>query len=275
MKKLFSMTVLFIFLSAILAGCGSGGTGEQAKQSENKIGTLQFTANGEDFVRQGFTSKDGWDVSFDHVYINLADITAYQADPPYDADEGGEVQAETKVSIPGVHTVDLAAGDQNASPIMVSEKEMPTGHYNAISWKMLKASEGPAQGYSLVVAGKAAKNGKTVNFTLKNEKQYKYTGGEFIGDQRKGIVQEGKIADLEMTFHFDHIFGDAGTPADDELNVGAPGFAPFVGLAADGKVDINMAGLKEKLSPEDYQKLETTLTTLGHVGEGHCYSEVL
>ena len=275
MKKLFSMAVLFTFLLAVLAGCGSGGTGEQVEQGENKTGILQFTANGEDFVRQGFTSKDGWDVSFDHVYVNLADVTAYQADSPYDTHTGGEVQAETKVIIPGEHTVDLAAGDQNASPILVSEKEVPTGHYNAISWQMLKASEGPAQGYSLVVAGKAIKNGKTVNFTLKNEKEYKYTGGEFIGDQRKGIVQEGKIADLEMTFHFDHVFGDAGTPADDELNVGAPGFQPFAGLAADGNVEIDMAGLKEKLAPEDYQKLETMLTTLGHVGEGHCYSEVL
>ncbi len=275
MKKFYYMAVLLTFLAAILAGCGSGGTGDRAEQSENKTGTLQFTANGEDFVRQGFTSKDGWDVSFNHVYVNLADITAYQSDPPYDAHAGGEVQAATKTIIPGAHTVDLAAGDQNALPILVSEKEVPVGHYNAISWQMLKASEGPAQGYSLVIAGAAVKNGKTVNFTLKNEKEYKYTGGEFIGDQRKGIVQEGGNTDLEMTFHFDHIFGDAGTPADDELNVGAPGFAPFAGLAADGNVEINMAGLKEKLSPEDYQKLETMLTTLGHVGEGHCYCEVL
>lgn len=275
MKKIFSMALVLTFLAALLAGCGSGGTGEQAEQNEGETGTLQFRANGEDFVRQGFTSKDGWDISFDHVYVNLADVTAYQADPPYDAHEGGEVNSETKVSIPGAQTVDLAEGDENAPPVLVGEKEVPAGHYNAISWKMLKASEGPARGYSLVIAGQGVKDGETINFVIKNEKEYKYTGGEFIGDERKGIVQEGATADLEMTFHFDHIFGDAATPADDELNVGAPGFAPFAALAEDGNVEIDMAGLQEKLSPGDYQKLDAMLTTLGHVGEGHCYCELL
>jgi len=279
MKRLLFGAVIFIFLAAVLSGCGSGGTGEQPggeKTETAKTGTLQFTANGEDFIRQGFTSKDGWELTFDHVYVNLADVTAYQADPPYDADKGGEVQAETEVGLPGTHTVDLAEGDENAPPILVGEvKDVPAGHYNAISWKMLKAAEGPAKGYSLVIIGKAVKDGKTINFTIKNEQEYKYTGGEYIGDERKGIVTEGGTADLEMTFHFDHIFGDAGTPADDELNVGAPGFEPFASLAEDGVVDVNMAELKEKLSPEAYQKLEEMLPTLGHVGEGHCHCEVL
>jgi len=33
----------------------------------DSTGTLQFVANGEDFIRQGFTSKDGWNISFDEV----------------------------------------------------------------------------------------------------------------------------------------------------------------------------------------------------------------
>jgi len=282
MRKLLFGVVMLTFLAAVVAGCGSGGTSEHesggtSEQTEAaNTGTLQFTANGEDFVRQGFTTKDGWDISFDHVYVNLADVTAYQADPPYDAHEGGEVQAETEVSLPGTHTVDLAEGDENASPILVGEvKDVSTGHYNAISWKMLKATEGPAKGYSLVIIGKAVKDGETVNFTLKNEKEYQYTGGEYIGDERKGIVQKGGTADLEMTFHFDHIFGDAGTPADDELNIGAPGFEPFAALVKDGNLEIDMAGMKDKLSPEAYQKLEEMLPTLGHVGEGHCHCEEL
>ena len=83
-------------------------------------------------------------------------------------------------------------------------------------------------------------------------------------------MQECGTADLEMTFHFDHIFGDADTPADDELNVGAPGFEPFAELAEGGKLDVDMAALKEKISAEDFGKLEAMLPTLGHVGEGHC-----
>jgi len=264
MKKLFFAMVVIFFAAVVFSGCG-------VKES----GTLQFTANGEDFIRQGFVSKDGWALTFDHVYVTLADVTAYQANPPYDPDKGGEVQSETKVSLPGTHTVDLAEGDENAPPIMVGEVKAPVGHYNAISWKMIKAPEGPAKGYSLVIMGKAVKEGRTVNFTIKNEEEYKYTGGEYVGEERKGIVQEGSVADLEMTFHFDHLFGDAETPADDELNVGALGFEPFAVFAENGKVDVDLAMLKAKLSPADYQKLEEILPTLGHVGEGHCHCEVL
>lgn len=282
MKKLLWGAVILTFLAAVCTGCGSGGTNENQPGGTSEqtgatdTGTLQFTANGEDFVRQGFTSKDGWAITFDHVYVNLADVTAYQADPPYDAHEAGEVQAKTEVNLPGTYTVDLAEGGEDVPPIVVGEvPDVPAGHYNAISWKMLKATEGPAEGYSLVVVGKAVKNGKTVDFTFKNEQEYKYTGGEYVGDERKGIVQKGGTAGLEMTFHFDHIFGDAGTPANDDLNVGAPGFEPFASLAENGVIDIDMAGLREKLSPEVYQKLVEILPTLGHVGEGHCHCEVL
>lgn len=278
MKKLvFSVIILTFFAAAVLSGCDSGGTGEpQSEEQNSQIGTLQFRANGEDFVRQGFTSKDGWDITFDHVYITLANITAYQAYPPYEAEKGGEIQAKNEISLPGTHTVDLAEGGEDAAPILVGEvKDASVGHYNAISWKMVKATEGPAKGYSLVVIGKAVKDGENINFTIKNEEEYKYTGGEYVGDERKGIVQEGGTAELEMTFHFDHIFGDAETPADDELNVGALGFKPFAALAEDGKVDVDLAKLKEKLSPADYKKLKEILPTLGHVGEGHCHCEVL
>jgi hypothetical protein len=237
-------------------------------------GTLQFKANGEDFVRQGFVSKDGWAITFDHVYITLADITAYQSDPPYDPHEGGEVQSRVKVSLDGTHTVDLAEGGEDALPILVGEvKDAPAGHYNAISWKMARASSGPASGYSLVIIGTAEKKDRTADFTIKIEPEYTYTCGEYVGDERKGILQKDSTADLEMTFHFDHIFGDAETPMDDALNIDAPGFEPFAGAAEGGTLDVRLAELQAKLSAGDYQMLVDILPSLGHVGEGHCHSE--
>lgn len=273
MKRLFpSVVILMFFVAAVFSGCGSS---DQNKTAVEESGVLQFTANGEDFVRQGFISKDGWDITFDHVYVTLSDIIAYQADPPYDADKGGEVHAKIKMNLPGTHTVDLAEGNEDAAPILVGEvKDAPVGYYNAISWNMVEASEGLAEGYPLAVIGKAVKDDNTINFILKFEKEYEYIGGEYIGEERKGILQADGTADLEMTFHFDHIFGDAETPADDGLNVCALGFEPFAALAEDGTVDVDMAMLKAEFSSEDYQKLlEEVLTTLGHVGEGHTHIE--
>jgi len=259
------LTVGIVLLTMVLlAGCSPA-----AKQ-----GTLQFYANGEDFVRQGFVSKDGWAITFDHVYITLTDIAAYQTSPPYDPHSGGDIKSRDKVGLGGTHTVDLAEGGDDAPPILVGEvSDAVAGQYNAISWKMAQATGGPASGYSLMVIGTAQKGGQTVDFTIKVETEYTYNCGEYVGDERKGILDADGTADLEMTFHFDHIFGDADTPLDDELNLGAPGFDPFAGAAEGGKLDADMAALRAKMSADDYKMLVDILPTLGHVGEGHCHCD--
>jgi len=257
-----ALTALFV-VSIVLVGCAGGG---------EAMGTLQFHANGEDFVRQGFVSKDGWSINFDHMYITLADVAAYQTDPPYDPHTSGYIDADVEVGLAGVYTIDLAEGGEDADPILVGQVEdADVGHYNAISWEMVKATSGPAAGYSLVIIGAAEKDGQSVDFTISVEAEYGYSCGEYVGDERKGIVADGGTADVEMTFHFDHIFGDIEAPMDDHLNVGAIGFDPFADIAEDGELDVDMAGLQDKLSAEDYQILVDTLPTLGHVGEGHCY----
>ena len=265
MRKLtliLAIAVLFV-ASIALAGCAGGG---------GATGTLQFYANGEDFVRQGFVSKDGWSIKFDHVYITLADIAAFQTDPPYDPHAGSNIKGKVKVSLDKVYTVDLAEGGADAPPILVGEvKNAAVGHYNAISWKMVRATSGSDKGYSLVIVGTGKKDGQAVDFNIKVDKEYGYDCGEFVGDERKGMVQKNSTADVEMTFHFDHVFGDAETPMDGELNVDAVGFEPFAAIAEDGKLDIDMAGLQAKLSAKDYQMLVDILPTLGHVGEGHCH----
>ena len=247
-KRAFMIPVIALSLvGIILTGCAGGGA----------TGKLQVYANGEDFVRRGFVSKDGWSINFDHVYITLAGITAYQTDPPYDPHSGGDISGKAAVSLANVYTVDLADGDENAPPILVAEVSgAPAGHYDALFWEMVKTSSGPAAGYSLVIIGTAEKDGRSVDFTINSDEECGYSCGEYVGDERRGILEKGGTADLEMTFHFDHIFGDADTPMDDGLNVSALGFDPFADVAEGGQVDMDMAELH-----------------LGHVGEGHCHCE--
>lgn len=263
-KRALVLTLILPFVvSIVLVGCA----GEDVE-----AGTLRFYANGEDFVRQGFVSKDGWSINFDHVYITMADVAAYQTDPPYDPHCACPIDSEVEVGLDNVYTIDLAEGGEDADPILVGQVEdADAGHYNAISWKTVKASLGPATGYSLVVVGTADKGDRSIDFSIKVEREYEYSCGEYIGDERKGIVEDGGTADVEMTFHFDHIFGDVEAPMEDHLNVGVIGFDPFADIAEDGELDVDMAGLQDKLSAEDYQTLVDVLPTLGHVGEGHCH----
>jgi hypothetical protein len=246
MKKriVFSAIPLLILVMAFI-GCGGGA-----------VGTLEFYANGEDFVRQGFVSMDGWSIQFDHVYITLADIEAYQTDPPFDPTTDVVISSHERASLEGTFTIDLAEGGPDADPILVGTvSDVAVGHYNALSWTMTKAESGPAPGYSLVMIGTAEKDGEVINFVINVEEVCGYECGEYVGDVRKGIVSEDGTADLEMTFHFDHIFGDGDLPLDDELNAAAVGFEPFAQGGTGQQVII------------------MTEMHLGHVGEGHCHCQ--
>ncbi|PSN17299.1 DUF4382 domain-containing protein [filamentous cyanobacterium CCP5] len=241
-----------------------------AETAADGTGTLVVRANGEDFVRQGFTTKDGWDVSFDHLYVTLADVTAYQADPAYEPEKDSEISAKEQVSLGDPITVDLAEGDDAAEPIQVAEVEAPAGRYNALAWEMVPAASGPAEGYPLMLVGTATKAGETVDFTLKMSEELGFSCGDFVGEERKGILTAGETADVEATFHFDHLFGDGEAPPDDEINTGALGFDPLAALATDGQLEATSEDLEQQLSDEQYQTLLGILPSLGHVGEGHC-----
>ncbi len=256
---------------SLLATVGIIGCSQESAQLIES-GTLAIQANGEDFVRQGFTTKDGWQISFDHVYVTLDNVKAYQTDPPFDPQKSDPLNAKTEVSLDQPITVDLAEGD---TPIQVGELEVPTGRYNALSWQMVSAPSGVAQGYPIMMVGSAIKDGETIDFSLKLSDELSFVCGDFIGDERKGFVNSNDSASVEATFHFDHLFGDAEASAEDAINTGALGFEPLAALAENSQLDIDSAALKTKLTDTDHQKLMEILPSLGHVGEGHCQETTL
>ncbi|ERT07677.1 hypothetical protein M595_2357 [Lyngbya aestuarii BL J] len=279
-KQLVTFGSLIFLVSGVLWGCSQTQTPE-AEQTQigsapetlpptGEVGTMQFRANGEDFVRQGFVTKDGWQVNFDHIYVNFSDAKAYETFTPYDAEAGGDPQAKQTISLVVDKTVDLAAGPEDAETIFVNEVPAPPGRYNALSWEMDQAETGPAEGYTMVLQGTATKDGQTVPFTLKFDQELAFVCGDFVGDERKGILQPGETAQLEATFHFDHLFGDGEAPPEDEINTGALGFEPLAEAAQGGSLDADLATLEQQLSSEEYQTLIAVLPSLGHVGEGHC-----
>ncbi|MBE0431175.1 MAG: DUF4382 domain-containing protein [Dehalococcoidia bacterium] len=244
MKTPFSILTLVLMLVAgiMLVGCPS---------DEERTGTLQFYAEGEERAREGLVSKDGWSISFDHIYVTLSDITAYQTDPPYDPYTQVTVDHQVRVSLEGTYTVDLAKVGSAADPrkLVGQVSNQPAGHYNALSWRMVKAASGPAIGYCLLMIGIAEKDGEIVEFTIGVDQEVEFRGGEYVGDERKGMLEPRGTADLEMTFHLDHIFGDGLKPADDEINLDA---FDFEALLADPTI------------------IDLVEVHLGHVGEGHC-----
>lgn len=283
-----------LFLTGVLVGCQSP-LSPTPLSDETALGKLEFRANGEDFVRQGFVTKDGWNVTFQHVYVTLANLTAATSDGAAQADETTQAikgsaadkagalakLAHASLTVEGVRTVDLVPREGGDETALVESVDAPATHYDALAWSMVPAIAGPAQGQTLQLVGQATKNSRTVDFVLGWDRSHRYVCGDFIGDQRKGIVKSGGHADVEATFHFDHVFGNADEPADDPINLGAVGFEPFAALAADGpsgrdegeRVVLNRPELAAQLAAEDFDALQVAFAGLGHVGEGHCDAE--
>ncbi len=278
MTKRLLLFVLIPVFAALVQGCDTTPEVEAPvsppevteETTPEETGTLQIRANGEERARDGFTAKDGWELSFDHIYVNLAEVTAYQATPPFNPESDDPLQAAVEVTLPEATTVDIAETDPEHETVLVGELAAPAGQYNALSWVMQPATTGPAAGYALVFLGTATKDGERIEFALRIEEAMTYQCGDFVGDERKGILTAGETADLEATFHFDHLFGDSRSAPDDSLNQGALGFDPLAALAENGRVEVDMADLQTQLDADDYNTLREILAELGHAGEGHC-----
>ena len=265
---------LILLTPAWLASCSSIseiGTQKNNLQASADTGTLSLVANGEDFVRQGFVTKDGWQISFDHLYVTLTQVSAYNTKVPLDLDEVNKSKDATKVVLVSEpQTIDLALGDNNAEPILVTQVNAPAGNYHALSWQLVPAQEGETQGYTIVMDGVATKSNQKVDFVIKIDQPLDYMCGEFVGEERKGILLKGEQAEVETTFHFDHLFGDAQTASTDSINTDALGFEPIAALAQSGKLNVDTTALKAQLNSQQIQALDQAISSLGHVGEGHC-----
>ncbi len=267
-------------ISLAIASCANSETAEStdgnaAVTNAQGQATLNLVANGEDFVRQGFVTKDGWTMSFDRLDVNLAEVTAYQMDgafEPTETDTLDGLEYQEKVSLVDTpQVVDLAKGEADATPILVTNAEVTPGFYNAVAWQVDTASpDSPLAGKTMVMQGTASKDDRVINFDISLDRPIQYLCGEYVGDERKGMVEADSPGELETTFHFDHIFGDSETSPDDALNVDALGFEPLAQLASNDSLTIDDATLTQQLSAEDQEKLTKAIIGLGHVGEGHC-----
>ena len=121
--------LLVLSVGCVIASGWLLSSAAQAPGEDPTTGTLRFTANGEDFIRQGFTSKDGWNISFNKVLVNLSNIAAMQTSPPFDPDLNYSYSVSALAELNGSYVVDLAAGDETAEPILVDEVEALAGQY--------------------------------------------------------------------------------------------------------------------------------------------------
>ena len=168
-------------------GSGAGGVETPVTEPDYPVGasgTLEFTANGEDFARSGFTSMDGWAVTFTHVYLCVKNPKAYRQSTG-GTDPGGMVDLDD-TSADDAYVMDLAQG---AGATKIGEEAgVPVGHYSRVSWEMkdLEGTETPVapvtvadlsnlvagapvagETGTVILVGTAVKGAATVAFTIR------------------------------------------------------------------------------------------------------------
>lgn len=294
-KTMFSYLLLAPFLLT-LANCGS----DSAATTET-TGELAFLADGEGFVRDGFTSEDGWAIEFSNVFVHVSSPTAYQAN----TDGAAQTNREPVVQFHGGHphanideeTAHVALTgnffiDLKQNPVEIGGvDDAVTGNYNQINFSVTTmgddaeffGQEGDtttqATDYtdsSVVMIGTANDGNQTINFTIRLDEEIDYSG---CGpNEDLGVVTEDAAGQAVLTFHFDHIFGDQEEgPADstdpETVNYIAVGFQPFADLASGNTLDVTQADLAAGLDNAIYFQFREALRSMGHSGEAHCSYE--
>ncbi len=275
MQKFLLLAGLTLLAPIVLVACDTTPnttteTDTTVLPNNGETGTLNLVANAEDIMRDGFVSKDGWELNFDHVYVTLNKVEAYQTNPPFDPDGDTSTTSQATATVNLVEspqTIDLLGGESLPT---VASANAPTGTYNALYWELITAETGEAEDSTILLEGTAAKEGRTIDFVIALDQPVSNTCGEYVGDERKGILEANDTAELETTFHFDHIFGVSDSPADESPNAEAFGFDLFANLAVGDSLNINQQQLQSQLSNQDYETLVSATRELGHVGEGHC-----
>lgn len=286
-----SHCILAVIILLSLACSGSVNDDETPAES---TGELILKANGESFVSDGFTSKDGWDITFEHVYVTVSNTTAFQTEEQNDSEKpryhaghshGGLSTGSEYHTIEEDLLVDLKNGsslDGNKVTLR-SFYGVKTGHYNRVAWSMSETTTNTslqtgltstdlatAMGNCITLVGQASKDNQTISFHIAFDEELYYQTTETNGTG--GIVSDNGSGEAEITFHFDHIFGDGDEAPDAGVNPGALGFQPFADMLADGETSLRTSfpQLANDISPADMDTLYKAYLTLGHSGESHA-----
>lgn len=263
MFRTLGWAMLGINLVSLATGCAPF-------QSKTPTGQLQLVANGEALIAEGLMTKDGWELKFESATLNLDEVIVYQRDPMEEAAiQPSSTPPPQAILVDSPTLIDLKTGEGGMVTV-TTQDAVPAGSYNAIAWTLVNTADAPA----IELVGTARKNQTTLDFQLTIDQSITYQCGDYVGEERKGQVAPDQMGEVEVTLHWDHLFGDSTADPQDEINTDALGFDPLATLAQGGTVQLTYSELLQSLSPEDAKQLTKTLAGLGHVGEGHCESSI-
>ncbi len=248
MKFKFFIVIVLIFLS--MQGC---------KKEDDKI--LIVYATGRDFVNKPFVDKDGWEITLTSVLLHIKDI---------------EISDEVVIKIYDKFLIELKSIDYQNIKITEIGGYKPHKH-RVISFSLKKTFDYDFPGYSFIIRGKAKKNNKEINFTIKLNEEVIW---QAIDEEENKISKNQKEDIIQLNFYLEYIFGtkdgikkkilieehDEEEVIEYDINENAVGFNYFLPFEKNGIIDVSQEELL-KGDKNSYKKLMFALYNFAFVGE--------
>lgn len=210
-----------------LVGCGAPSDG-----------TVEVAAWGEDEVTEGFGADetDGWDLSFDHWYVGLGDVTLSSVDTDDVVVTGGSAVLDL-VGLDGPSSIATLTAPGERHRFGFSTR-VPEGAdiVDESDVADLMAADGAVHW----LQGSATDGTTTVTFDWTFGDEVDYTGCENGDDASDGIaVSSDETVSAEITLHTDHLlWTQLGTEQ------AALGFAALAAADADEDGEVTVAELQ-------------------------------
>lgn len=220
---------------------------QNCKKDENKI--LILYASGKDYVNKAFIDKDGWEINLTSVLLHIKDI---------------EINDNTVVKIYDKFLIELKSVD--SQNIKITEIGGYKPHkYKNILFSLKKTFDYDFPGYSCIIRGKARKNNKEIDFTIKlNEEIVWQIEKEF--SENKDLLNREEI--IQFNFNLEYIFGtdknvkkiieienkEENEILEYDINENAVGFNYFLSFEKNGIIDVSQEELLKK-DQKNYKKL--------------------
>ncbi len=205
--------------------------------------SVSVVIDDENFLKDSLISKDGWKLTFHHIYVKVSNVRAAKS-PHLSEYTAHPENTITFIEVP--KTIDLIS--QEISTLQSSLHKTDR----------------------VVINGLASKGNKTIEFTLRFNHDSNYICDRLSDVNNASISAGQQLEEIQTSLNFDRLFGNGNLPASASINQEAIGFQPLANLAHNHHLDLNETGLKNYLSAKYYKALPKSFSNVSEMAGNKC-----
>ncbi|MBZ0270715.1 hypothetical protein K8I61_01665 [bacterium] len=253
------------------ASGGDDDTGDDGAGS----GDLDFVIDGGAELRGEITSKDGWRLVWDHVYVHLTDVVAWRADIAKHAGEthdGDAGEAGDEHVSPPVNDFYVELTKAAEPSVFITAGGVPAGRYGMIEFNLSpdtpKHGDDDVFGNAFTILVDADKDEEHLFLTVTVRDAYEFL--DCGPNPDVAPVTPESAGQAVVGIDASPIFGNVNLAGDDPLNEASIGFQPFADAATTEVLVVKHHDLHDTLGDDLAERFLDSLALAGRTGAARC-----